>query len=95
MLPIVEMPFPSSMLLKEVQPFALYHSARRRRQAKAFLDEVARNFVLRDRISVANNDDDVVRIANEFGFSVSTADIWLFQDRDFKRKVGIRGWYSS
>lgn len=89
------MPFPSSMLLKEVQPFALYHSARRRRQAKAFLDEVARNFVLRDRISVANNDDDVVRIANEFGFSVSTADIWLFQDRDFKRKVGIRGWYSS
>ncbi len=83
------------MLLKEVQPFALYHSARRRRQATAFLDEVARNFVLRDRISVANNDDDVVRIANEFGFSVSTADIWLFQDRDFKRKVGIRGWYSS
>ena len=83
------------MLFKEVQPFAFHHSAERRRQANAFLDEVAHNFTLRDKISTANNDDDVVRIANDFGYSISTADIWLYQDRDFKRKVAIRGWYSS
>ena len=81
------------MVLKEVQPFAFYHSSERRKQAIAFLDKVSNDYKLRDRISTANNDDDLVRIAKEAGFNPSAEDIWLYEDRSFKRKAGLRGWY--
>ena len=81
------------MLLKEVQPFAFYHSSERRKQATDFLEKVSNDYRLRDKISSANNDDDLVRIANEAGFYPSPQDIWLYEDRSFKRKAGLRGWY--
>ena len=49
--------------------------------------------MLRDKISTANNDDDLVSIAKQAGFHPSTEDIWLYEDRSFKRKAALRGWY--
>ena len=63
------------------------------KQAIAFLDKVSSDYKLRDRISTANNDDDLVRITKEAGFNPSAEDIWLHEDRSFKRKAGLRGWY--
>ena len=80
-------------LLKEVQPFAFYHCSERRKQALAFLKEVGNDHKLREKVSTANNDDDLVRIAKEAGFHPSTEDIWLYEDRSFRRKAGIRGCY--
>ena len=78
---------------KEVEPFAFYHSSERHKQATTFLEKVSNDYRLRDKISSANNDDDLVRIANEAGFYPSAEDIWLYEDRSFKRKAGLRGWY--
>ena len=82
-------------LLKEAQPFAFYHASERRRQAAAFLEDVESDYRLRDKISIANSDDELVKIAEKAGYRVSSEDIWLYQDRTFKRKAGIRGWYSN
>jgi predicted ribosomally synthesized peptide with nif11-like leader len=49
--------------------------------------------MLRDKISTANNDDDLISIAKQAGFHPSTEDIWLYEDRNFKRKAALRGWY--
>ena len=80
-------------MLKEVQPFAFHHSSERRKQAIAFLEKVKNDYTLRDKISTANNDDDLVSIAEQAGFHPSTEDIWLYEDRSFKRKAALRGWY--
>ena len=80
-------------LLKEVQPFAFYHCSERRKQALAFLEKAGKDYKLREKISTANNDEDLVRIAQEAGFYPSTEDIWLYEDRSFRRKAGIRGCY--
>ena len=85
----------SKALVKEVQPFAFCHASERRRQAEAFLENVKSDCRLRHRISIANSDNELVKIAEEAGYHVSSADIWLYQDRTFKRKAGIRGWYSN
>ena len=82
-------------MLKEVQPFAFYHASERRRQAEAFLENVESDYRLRHKISIANSDNELVKIAEEVGYRISSADIWLYQDRTFKRKAGIRGWYSN
>ncbi len=82
-------------MLKEAQPFVFYHTSERRRQAVAFLEDVENDYRLRDKISIANSDDELVKIAEEAGYHVSSEDIWLYQDRTFKRKAGIRGWYSN
>ena len=82
-------------MLKESQPFTFYHATERRKQAVAFLENVGNDYKLRDKISVANNDNELVKIAEEAGFRVSSEEIWLYQDRTFKRKAGIRGWYSN
>ena len=78
---------------KEVQPFAFHHSSERRKQAIAFLEKVKNDYTLRDKISTANNDDDLVSIAKQAGFHPSTEDIWLYEDLSFKRKAALRGWY--
>ena len=57
--------------------------------------KVSNDYRLRDKIRIANNDSDVVEIARQSGFTFSTDEIWLYEDRTFKRKVGIRGWYTS
>ena len=80
-------------MLKEVQPFAFYHASDRRKQAIAFLEKVRSDYTLRDKISTANNDDDLISIAKQAGFNPSTEDIWLYEDRSFKRKAALRGWY--
>ena len=80
---------------KEAQPFTFYHASERRKQAVAFLENVESDYRLRDKISIANSDNELVRIAEEAGYRVSSEDIWLYQDRTFKRKAGIRGWYSN
>ena len=80
-------------MLKEVQPFALPHSSERQKQAIAFLEKVKNDYTLRDKISTANNDDDLVSIAEQAGFHPSTEDIWLYEDRSLKRKAALRGWY--
>ena len=80
-------------MLKEVQPFAFHHSSERQKQAIAFLEKVKNDYTLRDKISTANNDDDLVSIAEQAGFHPSTEDIWLYEDRSFKRKAALRGWY--
>ena len=85
----------SKALVKEVQPFAFYHASERRRQAEAFLEHVESNYRLRHKISMANSDNELVKIAEEAGYHVSFADIWVYQDLTFKRKAGIRGWYSN
>ena len=85
----------SSAMLKEVPPFLFYHASERRKQAMAFLEKVSNDYRLRDKIRIANNDSDVVEIAKQSGFIFSTDEIWLYEDRTFKRKVGIRGWYTS
>jgi len=72
-------------VLKEVQPFAFHHSSERQKQAIAFLEKVKNDYTLRDKISTANNDDDLVSIAEQAGFHPSTEDIWLYEDRSFKR----------
>jgi predicted ribosomally synthesized peptide with nif11-like leader len=82
-------------LLKESQPFTFYHATERRKQAVAFLKNVGSDHRLRDKISIANSDYELVKIAEEAGYRVSSEDIWLYQDRTFKRKAGIRGWYSN
>jgi len=82
-------------MLKEVPPFLFYHASERRKQAMAFLEKVSNDHILRDKIGIANNDSDVVEIAKQSGFSFTTDEIWLYEDRTFKRKVGIRGWYTS
>ena len=82
-------------MLQEAKPFTFYHASERRRQAAAFLEDVESDYRLRDKISIANSDNDLVRIAEEAGYRVSSEDIWLYQDRTFKRKAGIRGWYSN
>ena len=83
------------VMLKEVPPFLFYHESERRKQAMAFLEKVKNDHLLRDKIRIANNDSDVVEIAKQSGFTLSTDEIWLYEDRTFKRKVGIRGWYTS
>ena len=85
----------SFVMLKEVPPFVLYHTSERRKQAMAFLEKVSNDYRLRDKIRIANNANDVVEIAKQSGFIFSTDEIWLYEDRTFKRKVGIRGWYTS
>ena len=60
-----------------------------------FLEKISNDHRLRDKIRIANNDSDVVEIAKQSGFTLSTDEIWLYEDRAFKRKVGIRGWYTS
>ena len=85
----------SSIMPKEVPPFLFYHTSERRKQAMAFLEKVSNDHRLRDKIRIANNDSDVVEIAKQSGFNFTTDEIWLYEDRTFKRKVGIRGWYSS
>ena len=82
-------------MLKEVPPFLFYHTSEQRKQATAFLEKVSNDHRLRDKIRIANNDSDVVEIAKQSGFIFSTDEIWLYEDRTFKRKVGIRGWYTS
>ena len=82
-------------MLKEAQPFAFYHASERRRQAEIFLEHVKSDYRLRHKISIANSDNELVKIAEEAGYRISSADIWLYQDRTFKRKAGIRGWYSN
>ena len=57
--------------------------------------KVSNYHTLRDKVRIANNDSDVVEIAKQSGFTLSTDEIWLNKDRTFKRKVGIRGWYTS
>ena len=85
----------SSIMPKEVPPFLFYHTSERRKQAMAFLEKVSNDHRLRDKIRIANNANDVVEIAKQSGFIFSTDEIWLYEDRTFKRKVGIRGWYTS
>ena len=85
----------SSVMLKEAPPFLFYHTSERRKQAMAFLEKVSNDYRLRDKIRIANNANDVVEIAKQSGFIFSTDEIWLYEDRTFKRKVGIRGWYTS
>ena len=41
------------------------------------------------------NDSDVVAAAMQSRFTFTTYEILLYEDRTFKRKVGIRGWYTS
>ena len=82
-------------MLKEVLPFLFYHTSERRKQAMAFLEKVSNDHRLRDKIRIANNDSDVVEIAKQSGFTFTTDEIWLYEDRTFKRKIGIRGWYTS
>ena len=82
-------------MLKESQPFTFYHATERRKQAAAFLKNVESDYRLRDKISIANSEKELVKIAEEAGYRVSLEDIWLYQDRTFKRKAGIRGWYSN
>ena len=80
-------------MLKEVQPFAFHHTSERQKQAIAFLEKVKNDYTLRDKISTANNDDDLVSIAKQAGFHPSTEDTWLYEDRSFKRKAALRRWY--
>ena len=82
-------------MLKEVPPFLFYHTSERRKQEMVFLEKVSNDNRLRDKIRIANNDSDVVEIAKQNGFTFSTEEIWLYEDRTFKRKAGIRGWYTS
>ena len=92
---MIKLNITSSFMLKEVPPFLFYHASERRKQAMAFLEKVSNDHRLRDKIRIANNDSDVVEIARQSGFTFSTDEIWLYEDRTFKRKVGIRGWYTS
>ena len=82
-------------MLKEVPPFLFYHSSERRQQAMAFLEKVSNFHRLYDKIRIGNNDSDVTEIAKQSGFTFTTNEIWLYEERTFKRKVGIRGWYTS
>lgn len=82
-------------MLKEVPPFLFYHASERRKQAEAFLEKVRSDHRLRDKIRIANNDSDIVEIGKQSGYSFTTEEIWLYEDRTFKRKVGVRGWYTS
>jgi len=82
-------------MLKEVPPFLFYHASERRKQAMAFLEKVRSDHRLRDKIRIANNDSDIVEIGKQSGYSFTTEEIWLYEDRTFKRKVGVRGWYTS
>ena len=78
-------------MLKKCLHF-FYHTSERRKQEMAFLEKVSNDHKLRDKIGIANNDYDVVGIAMQSGFNFSTDEIWLYEDRIFKRKVGIRRW---
>ena len=82
-------------MLKEVPPFLFYHASERRKQAMAFLEKVSSDHRLRDKIRIANNDSNIVEIGKQSGYSFTTEEIWLYEDRTFKRKVGVRGWYTS
>ena len=82
-------------MLKEVPPFLFYHASERRKQAMAFLEKVRSDHRLRDKIRIANNDSDIVEIGKQSGYSFTTEEIWLYEDRTFNRKVGVRGWYTS
>ena len=82
-------------MLKEVPPLLFYHTSKRRKQAMSFLEKVSNDNRLRDKIRIANNDSDVVEIATQSGFTFSTDEICIYEDRTFKRKIGIRGWYTS
>ena len=82
-------------MLREVPRLLFYHTSERRKQAMAFIENVSNDNRLCDKIRIANNDSDVVEIAKQSGFTFSTDEIWLYEDRTFKRKVGIRGWYTS
>ena len=92
---MIKMNLISSVMLREVPPFLFYHTSELRKQAMAFLEKVSNDSRLRDKIRISNNDSDVVEIAKQSGFTLSTDEIWLYEDRTFKRKVGIRGWYTS
>ncbi|WP_071840746.1 hypothetical protein [Synechococcus sp. WH 8020] len=48
---------------------------------------------MRDEISTENNNEELVSIAEEAGFHPSSEDIWLYEDRNFKRKAALRGCY--
>ena len=61
----------------------------------AFLEKVSNDHRLRDKIRITNNNSDVVEIAKQSEFTFSTDEIWLYEDRTFRRKIGIRGWYIS
>ena len=80
---------------KEIQSFAFYHYTERRRQAEAFLENVKSDYRLRHKFSIAKSDAELVKIAEEAAYRVSSADVWLYQDRTFKKKAGLRGWYSN
>ena len=80
---------------KKVPPFLFYHTSERRKQAMVFLEKFSNDHRLHDKIRIANNDSDVVEIAMQSGITFNTDEIWLYEDRTFKSKVGISGWYTS
>ena len=82
-------------MIKEVQLFSLYHASERRRLATAFVKNVENDNELRDKISTANDANDLVKIAKEAEYSVSSYDVCLYEDRTFKRKAGIRRRFSN
>ena len=79
-------------MLKEVPPFLFYHASERRKQAMAFLEKVSNYHRLCDKIRITNNDSDVAEITKQSGLTFTTNEIGLYEDRTFKRNVGIRGW---
>ena len=80
---------------KEVLPFMFYHASEWCKQAMGFLEKVNNYHRLCEKIRIANNDSDVVEIAMQSGFTFSTDEICIYEDHTFKRKIGIRGWYTS
>ena len=61
----------------------------------AFLARLKKDGILKHKINKANNEDHVVQIAKDEGFSLDKQSFWLYESKDFKRHVARRGFYAK
>ena len=61
----------------------------------AFLARLKKDGILKHKINKANNEDHVVQIAKDEGFSLDKESFWLYESKDFKRHVARRGFYAK
>ena len=59
----------------------------------SFLSRLKKDVILQQKVSKANNEDHVVAIALAEGFVLDKEKFWLYEAKDFKRRVERRGFY--
>ena len=61
----------------------------------SFLSRLKEDKILQQKVCKANNEDHVLAIALAEGLVLDKEKFWLYEAKDFKRRVERRGFYSK